>query len=1088
MGKTLELLVQRATPGQSMNYKIVNERGETVGTIELERGAVEIDSQHADVKDWATTGVPALQGVEQDGVISEMPIIIAPSDDTFVMALLEELERRDWTAVEISDADDDADAVVTTSNEEVGDKEGHPFRGNQYTKVAGEGGEPGISADRAATDDPTLERKTAETVTDNVSFKLAGTEKVGGSLGGSSPAEVREDKDGTRWYVKDCKSEDHVRNEVLASRLYELAGVETPEVRRVDGEPGKIASKMLNLTGSATGATPGATEGFAADAWLANWDVAGKSYDNLMIDDKGNAVRVDMGGSLLFRAQGGSKGGAFGDEATEIDTLRDPDGKNPQSAKVFGGMAVSDVIKSIDKLKSVSDLDITETCKKFMMQSSIDGVDADTLANRLIARKNYLIEQASHGIGGTTTIVKKPKADATPELKITGKMFSESNKVPISSDYGPKETVSKPFFTTQPMAKAFLVASAKEGHVWNLDNWDDPQNPRPAKETGVPTNPDSFEYKRLVTLGNSMLSGGGSNWSSGWKGSAQSGGACALKWAVKRVFPEARGIVWDGSIQESDTNSPKPEDQYDNDRVVRMIYNDTQARLAQAGVQDKDGIKLWRGMHTKYTTPGIIEGYSYSEKTAKGSFNGGDGDVKLTVCHPTEVLLDNNSPIWKHAGFMGEQEWLVFAGGFGDDITKSITLKGMNKPKMQPIVQTIVKPGIKEFSTSGQSIAIPSTAKASSGAAPKAPKKLKISGDEFYTAQHHLTDAIEAAKVKHANAQLTGEGGANAYFVNLSDEQKSSFSKLGFKGNYQVIYKAKNSGLIRLSTGQHTLYFSKDGVNWAKGKPPTDVIGYNSKLAKPALVIAKPEAKATTGSSGHYELPDWEATAAKAKLNGITPLSSLQKQHFQKFSGVKEWPVEMHFDSKTGLHKILGTSAHTVAWSDSAGSTWNSEVTNKTLAKQHADSPELTSAPTHTEPAPAHAVDSPAPDTSSSGNWDKVDHQKIKTVMSMKSGGASAGTISKATNLAPATVFQITHGTSDKYTKDFPRPEALKAQAGVSEDIWKLVRSHVEQLKAKVGTPDFPGYQKGFRAIAKTLNLPEWKVQMIAYAKKKGEA
>ena len=47
--------------------------------------------------------------------------------------------------------------------------------------------------------------------------------KVGPQLG-SNPGGTYEDENGKKWYVKESKSDDHAKNEVLAGKLYELAG------------------------------------------------------------------------------------------------------------------------------------------------------------------------------------------------------------------------------------------------------------------------------------------------------------------------------------------------------------------------------------------------------------------------------------------------------------------------------------------------------------------------------------------------------------------------------------------------------------------------------------------------------------------------------------------------------------------------------------------------------------------------------------------------------------------------------------------------------------------------------------------------
>ena len=55
----------------------------------------------------------------------------------------------------------------------------------------------------------------------------------------------------------------------------------------------------------ATGSVPGVFLGFAADAWLGNWDVVGKHYDNIQVGrwagchDQGFEV-LDGGSVFLF--------------------------------------------------------------------------------------------------------------------------------------------------------------------------------------------------------------------------------------------------------------------------------------------------------------------------------------------------------------------------------------------------------------------------------------------------------------------------------------------------------------------------------------------------------------------------------------------------------------------------------------------------------------------------------------------------------------------------------------------------------------------------------------------------------------------
>lgn len=213
--------------------------------------------------------------------------------------------------------------------------------------------------------------------------------KVGGQ-GGSNPGGLFEDEAGNRWYVKTQKSEEHAANEIAAARLYDAAGVRAPEIRAGRGAPGlpdgpQTASRIAD----AAEATPDqlrkpAREGFALDAWLANWDVAGLKFDNMLRAPDGSAVRIDTGGALLFRAQGAPKGKAFGDKVTEWDTLRDPS-KNPQAAELFKDITLDEQIDSLERLERVT----PDEVRRIVTEAGLPDEVADKLINRradLLAR------------------------------------------------------------------------------------------------------------------------------------------------------------------------------------------------------------------------------------------------------------------------------------------------------------------------------------------------------------------------------------------------------------------------------------------------------------------------------------------------------------------------------------------------------------------------------------------------------------------------------------------------------------------------------------------------------------------------------
>lgn len=212
-----------------------------------------------------------------------------------------------------------------------------------------------------------------------------------GPQSGSNPGGLFEALDGGRWYVKFPQDAARAHNEVLAAKLYKQAGIDVPEIRLVtkDGKVG-VASRIIeglerDAAALQSGKVQGVAEGFGMDAWLANWDVIGLGYDNLMVK-AGRAWRIDVGGSLLYRAQGGAKGAAFREIVSEIDSLRDPRA-NAQAAAVFGKLSEAQIKASVARVLALDDGVIRRTVLEF---SSGELGERSALADLLIARKANL--------------------------------------------------------------------------------------------------------------------------------------------------------------------------------------------------------------------------------------------------------------------------------------------------------------------------------------------------------------------------------------------------------------------------------------------------------------------------------------------------------------------------------------------------------------------------------------------------------------------------------------------------------------------------------------------------------------------------
>lgn len=179
--------------------------------------------------------------------------------------------------------------------------------------------------------------------------------KVVRTLGGSTGAQLVEDATGRQFVRKGGASADHVRSEFAADRLYAAFGLDVPRgalynatgsspVKLTEYLPGK---EFSSLTGAdkAT-AVEQLKKGFAVDALLGNWDVVGMSGDNVLFAG-GKVYRIDNGGALNFRAQGGLKTpDDWNEYPTELHSMRE----SPQGQPVFGDLDIYQIADQIAAL------------------------------------------------------------------------------------------------------------------------------------------------------------------------------------------------------------------------------------------------------------------------------------------------------------------------------------------------------------------------------------------------------------------------------------------------------------------------------------------------------------------------------------------------------------------------------------------------------------------------------------------------------------------------------------------------------------------------------------------------------------------
>lgn len=265
-------------------------------------------------------------------------------------------------------------------------------------------------------------------------FHLDDFEQIGPQSGSNPGGLYRNKFTGETYYVKFPPTVAHVDNEVLAGKLYELADVQAAKVSKLVAAEGKVgvASKIidgLKSIGKDIKKAKGAKEGFAVDAWLANWDAVGLGYDNLLVDAAGNAVRVDSGGALLFRAQGGKKGAAFGDKVNELLTLRDKR-MNPQAAAVFGDLTDAALKKSLKKVTALKDADID-----WLVDAYGPDAEREFLKAKLKARRDDLKQVLAE--------LSKPKPKAGDRLPVDSKLLKATI---LESEYNLINTVKRKAF------------------------------------------------------------------------------------------------------------------------------------------------------------------------------------------------------------------------------------------------------------------------------------------------------------------------------------------------------------------------------------------------------------------------------------------------------------------------------------------------------------------------------------------------------------------------------------------------------------------------------------------------------------------
>ena len=205
---------------------------------------------------------------------------------------------------------------------------------------------------------------------------------------GSNPAKLYFDPEGQKYYGKTYKNYERMETENLASTLYKLAGINAVETMMAKDKKHFVLLQkwMDHLRLPQASDNPNIRKGFIVDAWFANWDAA--MNDNIMMDKHGNPIRVDVGGSLDYRAMGGKKqttSTPFGSKVGQLTSMR----KIGRYVD-FKNIPKQELKEQVAELRKLNDRKLHET----IFENVLNKERAAHLYKILVERKEFILHHS----------------------------------------------------------------------------------------------------------------------------------------------------------------------------------------------------------------------------------------------------------------------------------------------------------------------------------------------------------------------------------------------------------------------------------------------------------------------------------------------------------------------------------------------------------------------------------------------------------------------------------------------------------------------------------------------------------------------
>ncbi len=215
----------------------------------------------------------------------------------------------------------------------------------------------------------------------------------GGLHGTNEGGWYQDPETGDRYYVKFYRNPDQGRVEFVANAVYEKLSIKAvrSEIVEIEGREAVASKQVPGAHSSSPESQRGSQEvrdGFVADAYLANWDVIGLEYDNIVESDDG-FYRIDNGGAMTFRARGGSKE-FVQDDIPELHSMLE----HGTAKQIFGGITESEIrVQAQALLNRLSPDDIEE----IVTRSGLEGEQREKVLKGLLGRREFLAQLYTEG-------------------------------------------------------------------------------------------------------------------------------------------------------------------------------------------------------------------------------------------------------------------------------------------------------------------------------------------------------------------------------------------------------------------------------------------------------------------------------------------------------------------------------------------------------------------------------------------------------------------------------------------------------------------------------------------------------------------